>query len=182
MLATAHTTALVGLDARPVRVEVACTRGPGWFEMVGLADGAVRESRVRVGTALGQLGILMAEHRITVNLAPADLRKSGTAFDLAIAVATLAALGRIPCEALDGVVMLGELSLTGAIRPIRGVLAHLTGARALGLRRAIVPRDNGPEAGVARGIEARLADNLDQIRAHLGGQRRLDVAEAAPFG
>src|SRR5689334_24418570 len=116
MLATAHTTALLGLDARPVRVEVACTRGPGWFEMVGLADGAVRESRVRVGAALGQLGILMAEHRITVNLAPADLRKSGTAFDLAIAVATLAALGKIPGDALDGIVLLGELSLTGAIR------------------------------------------------------------------
>jgi magnesium chelatase family protein len=74
MLATAHTTALLGLEARPVRVEVACTRGPGWFEMVGLADGAVRESRVRVGSALAQLGILMGEHRITVNLAPISSR------------------------------------------------------------------------------------------------------------
>jgi magnesium chelatase family protein len=182
MLATAQTTALVGLDARPVRVEVACTRGPGWFEMVGLADGAVRESRVRVGAALGQLGILMAEHRITVNLAPADLRKSGTAFDLAIAVATLGALGKLPAEALDGVALLGELSLTGAVRPIRGVLAHLTGARALGLRRAIVPRDNGREAGVAHGIETRLADDLDQIRMHLCGERGLEIAEPTPFG
>jgi magnesium chelatase family protein len=182
MLATAHTTALVGLDARPVRVEVACTRGPGWFEMVGLADGAVRESRVRVGAALGQLGILMAEHRITVNLAPADLRKSGTAFDLAIAVATLGALGKIPAGALEGVALLGELSLTGAVRPIRGVLAHLTGARSLGLRRAIVPRDNAREAGVAHGIDARLADDLDQIRRHLVGEQRLDAAEPAPFG
>src|SRR3954470_7500706 len=142
MLATASTTALVGLEPRLVRVEVACTRGPGWFEMVGLADSAVRESRVRVGAALGQLGILMAEHRIIVNLAPADLRKTGTAFDLAIAMATLAALGKIPGDALEGIVLLGELSLTGAIRPVRGVLAHLTGARALGLCRAIVPRDN----------------------------------------
>src|SRR5262249_2670660 len=182
MLAIAHTTALVGLEARPVRVEVACTRGPGWFEMVGLADGAVRESRVRVGAALGQLGILMAEHRLTVNLAPADLRKSGTAFDLAIAVATLAALGKIPCEALEGVGLLGELSLTGAIRPIRGVLAHLTGARALGLRRAIVPRDNGPEAGVAHGIDTRLADDLDQIRRHLSGEQGLAAAQPTPFG
>jgi magnesium chelatase family protein len=181
MLATAHTTALLGLDAQPVRVEVACTRGPGWFEMVGLADNAVRESRVRVGAALGQLGILMAEHRITVNLAPADLRKSGTAFDLAIAVATLAALGKIPCASLDGLVFLGELSLTGAIRPIRGVLAHLTGARALGLGRAIVPRDNGREAGVARGIETRLVDDLDQLRRHLSGERTLDIAAATPF-
>jgi len=78
-------------------------------------------------------------------------------------------------------VMLGELSLTGAVRPIRGVLAHLTGARALGLRRAVVPRDNGREAGVARGIEARLADDLDQIRAFLVGERTLDLAEPTPF-
>jgi magnesium chelatase family protein len=181
MLATAHTTALIGLEARPVRVEVACTRGPGWFEMVGLAEGAVRESRVRVNAALGQLGILMAEHRIIVNLAPADLRKSGTAFDLAIAVATLAALGKVPCEGLEHVVLLGELSLTGAIRPVRGILAHLAGAHALGLRRAIVPRDNGREAGVAQGIQAHLADSLDQIRDHLSGGRGLDVAEPTPF-
>jgi magnesium chelatase family protein len=181
MLATAHTTALVGLDARLVRVEVACTRGPGWFEMVGLADSAVRESRVRVTAALGQLGILMAEHRIIVNLAPADLRKTGTAFDLAIAVATLAALGKIPTEALDGVILLGELSLTGALRPVRGVLAHVTGARAIGFRRAIVPRDNGREAGLARNIETRLADCLPTIQAHLTGGRTLDVATPTPF-
>ncbi len=181
VLATAHTTALFGLEARPVRVEVACTRGPGWFEMVGLADGAVRESRVRVGAALGHLGILMAEHRITVNLAPADLRKTGTAFDLAIAVAALAALGKIPGEALEGVTLLGELSLTGAIRPVRGVLAHLTGARSLGYRRSIVPRDNGREAAVARGVETRLADNLEQLKRHLSDNQPLDIAAPTPF-
>ncbi|HKQ69263.1 MAG TPA: YifB family Mg chelatase-like AAA ATPase [Polyangiaceae bacterium] len=176
MVATAYATTLVGLDARLVRVEVACERGPGWFEMVGLADGAVRESRVRVNAALGQLGILMGEHRIIVNLAPADLRKSGTAFDVAIAVATLAALGKIPEHALAETVVLGELSLTGAIRPIRGVIAHLTGARALGCKRAIVPRDNGREAGVAQGIETHLADRLDQIQAHLSGGAPLSIA------
>jgi magnesium chelatase family protein len=181
MLATAFTTALIGLEARLVRVEVACTRGPGWFEMVGLADSAVRESRVRVTAALGQLGILMAEHRITINLAPADLRKSGTAFDLAIAVATLAALGKVPAESLDGVVFLGELSLTGALRPIRGVLAHVSGAHALGFRRAIVPHDNGREAGLARGIDTQLADGLSAIQQHLLGERLLDVATATPF-
>ena len=164
-----------------MRVEVACTRGPGWFEMVGLADSAVRESRVRVSAALGQLGILMAEHRITVNLAPADLRKSGTAFDLAIAVATFAALGKVPSAALEGVVLLGELSLTGAIRPVRGVLAHLSGARALGFRRAVVPHDNAREAGLARGIETRLADGLAAIQQHLAGDRMLDIAEPTSF-
>ena len=181
MLAIAHTTALIGLDARPVRVEVACTRGPGWFEMVGLAEGAVRESRVRVNAALGELGILMSEHRITVNLAPADLRKTGTAFDLAIAVGTLAALGKIPRESLENVILLGELSLTGDVRPIRGLLAHLSGAHALGIPRAIVPRDNGREAGIARGIVPLLADNLAGVQAHLVGESSLDVASSTPI-
>jgi magnesium chelatase family protein len=149
--------------------------------MVGLADGAVRESRVRVNAALGQLGILMAEHRIIVNLAPADLRKTGTAFDLAIALATLAALDKVPADALANVVLLGELSLTGAIRPVRGVLAHLAGARALGLRRAIVPRDNAREAGLARGVEVHLCDALAQIRDHLSSGAPLDRVDATPF-
>src|SRR5215831_8415466 len=182
MLAIAHTTALIGLDARPVRVEVACTRGPGWFEMVGLAEGAVRESRVRVNAALGELGILMSEHRITVNLAPADLRKSGTAFDLAIAVGTLAALGKIPRESLDNVILLGELSLTGDVRPIRGLLAHLSGAHALGIPRAIVPRENGREAGIAHGIAPLLADNLAGVQAHLVGEGSLEAASPTPIG
>jgi magnesium chelatase family protein len=181
MLATAHTTALIGLEARPVRVEVACTRGPGSFEMVGLAEGAVRESRVRVNAALGELGILMAEHRITVNLAPADLRKSGTAFDLAIAVGTLAALGKIMPESLTDTILLGELSLAGTIRPVRGVLAHLSGAQALGIRRAIVPLENGREAGVARGIVAYLADSLISVQDRLNGQKDLPVAGALPL-
>ena len=137
-----------------MRVEVACTRGPGWFEMVGLADGAVRESRVRVNAALGQLGILMAEHRIIVNLAPADLRKSGTAFDLAIAVATLAALGKMPARSARRTSCSSASSRSPA--PFGRFAASsrtLAGARALGLRRAIVPRDNAREAGLARGIE-----------------------------
>ncbi|HEX9296275.1 MAG TPA: YifB family Mg chelatase-like AAA ATPase [Polyangiaceae bacterium] len=181
MLATAHTTALTGLEARPVRVEIACTRGPGWFEMVGLADSAVRESRVRVGAALGQLGILMAEHRIIVNLAPADLRKSGTAFDLAIATGTLAALGKLPCDALESVVLLGELSLTGAVRPVRGVIAHLIGAQKIGFVQAVVPRDNAREAGVAHKLRAYLAGNLEEIRDHLCGGRSLPVAPRTAF-
>ena len=181
MLATAHTTTLIGLEARPVRVEVACERGPGWFEMVGLADSAVRESRVRVNAALGQLGVLMSEHRLIVNLAPADLRKTGTSFDLAIAVATLAAIGQIPEGALEGVVFLGELSLAGTLRPIRGLLAHLMGAKALGFRRAIVPSDNGHEASVARGVAVSLAENLEHLRQHLSGGRALAQPELSPF-
>src|SRR4051812_30162969 len=127
MLAIAHATALVGLEARAVRVEVACSGGPGFFEMGGLAGAAGGERRVRVNAALGHFGILLGEHRITVTLAPADLRKSGTGFDLAIAAAALGALGKIPVASLDGILLIGELSLSGAIRPVRGLLAHLMG-------------------------------------------------------
>jgi magnesium chelatase family protein len=181
MLATAQATALVGLTAHPVRVEVACTRGPGWFELVGLAEASVRESRVRVNAALAQLGVLLAEHRITVNLAPADLRKTGTGFDLAIATATLAAIGRIPAESLDRVLLIGELSLTGAIRPVRGVLPQVMGAKALGLTQAIVPRSNEREAGVVDGIETCVADNLADVCAHLSGRSPLGAARPTPF-
>jgi magnesium chelatase family protein len=142
MQATALTFTLVGLDAHPIRVEVDSGRGPAFFQLVGLAEASVRESRVRVRAALQQLGIELAEYVITVNLGPADLRKSGGAFDLAIAAAALGALGRVPAEALSGLALLGELSLTGAVRPVRGVLPALRGAAARGITRAVVPRDN----------------------------------------
>src|SRR5688500_286826 len=117
MQATATTLCLVGLEAHAVRVEVDSGRGPASFSMVGLAEASVRESRVRVRSALQQLGVDLNEYVITVNLAPADLRKTGGAFDLAIAAATLAALGKVPADALAGVALLGELSLSGAIHP-----------------------------------------------------------------
>src|SRR5215471_18184071 len=122
MLATALSAALVGLDAHPVRVEVEASRGVPSFELVGLAEAAVRESRVRVKSALAQLGIELGEYRIVVNLAPADLRKAGSAFDLAIAAATLGALGAVEAKAFDGLLLLGELSLDGSIQSVRGVL------------------------------------------------------------
>src|SRR5678815_2047160 len=106
----------------PIRVEVCCTRGPAFFQMVGLAHAAVRESRVRVASALAGIGVLLDEYAITVNLAPADLRKSAAALDLALAAAVLNAIGKVPSAALQDVLLLGELSLDGNLRPIRGVL------------------------------------------------------------
>jgi hypothetical protein len=142
MQATALTFTLLGLDAHPIRVEVDSGRGPANFQLVGLAEASVRESRVRVRAALQQIGVDLAEYVITVNLGPADLKKSGGAFDVAIAAATLGALGRFPAEVLEGTALLGELSLTGAVRPVRGVLPSLRGAVAHGVRRAVVPREN----------------------------------------
>ena len=168
MLATAHSATLVGLDAHLVRVEVEVARGVPSFELVGLAEASVRESRVRVKSALAQIGVDLSEYRVVVNLAPADVRKTGSAFDVAIAAATLAALRRVPIDALVGTLFLGELSLTGAVHPVRGVLPRLVGVRALGMERAIVPDGNGGEAalvqGVSTGTVATIRELLDALR------------------
>ncbi len=168
MLATALSATLVGLDAYLVRVEVEAARGVPSFELVGLAEVAVRESRVRVKSALAQIGVDLGEYRIVVNLAPADVRKTGSAFDVAIAAATLAALGRVPGSALGNTLLLGELSLTGAVHAVRGVLPSLVGVRGLGLDRAIVPAGNGGEAalveGVAVGTVTTVRDLFDALR------------------
>jgi magnesium chelatase family protein len=180
-LAVAHTSALIGLDAHSIRVEVCCTRGPAFFQMVGLAEAAVREARVRVASALARLGILLDEYAITVNLAPADLRKSGAALDLAIAAAVLGALDKLPADALDGILLLGELSLQGRIQPIRGVLPQLDGAKKRGMARAIVPADNAAEAGLVDDLEVLLASTLDEVVEYLHAQTTLSLAPRTRF-
>lgn len=177
MLATVMGAVLIGLDAHPVRVEVHASRNVPSFELVGLAEAAVRESRVRVKSALSQVGVDTSECRIVVNLAPADLRKSGSAFDVAIAVATMAALRALPAEVGGSVLFLGELSLDGGIRPVRGVLPHLLGARARGVKVAIVPRANEREAGLVHGITVRTAESLGELVAALRGDIALPRAK-----
>jgi magnesium chelatase family protein len=180
-LACAETSVLIGLDAHPITVEVCSSRGPSFFLLVGLAEAAVREARVRVASALAQLGILLGEYAVTINLAPADLRKRGTGLDLAIAVALLATLDVVPSGALDSVLFLGELSLEGGLRSVRGILPQLEGARARGIAMAIVPAGNAREAGLVQGLDVFLADSLDSIRAHLAGERRLPRATPTEF-
>lgn len=181
MHASALTTSLLGLSAHLVRVEVEASRGPAIFDLVGLAEASVKESRVRVRSALAQLGVLLEEHRIVVNLAPGDLRKTGSAFDLAIAVGALAALGIVPEAALEGIVWLGELSLTGEVRPVRGVLPQLASARDLGSARAVIPRANGGEAAVVRGISSFVVDSLGELVRALQGKLAWEpAARGAP--
>jgi magnesium chelatase family protein len=129
-LAIVHSRALVGLQAPEVRVEVHLGNGLPAFHIVGLPQAAVRESADRVRAALLQGGFDFPNRRLTVNLAPADLPKDSGRFDLPIAVGVLAVSGQVPPEALDGLEFVGELSLTGEIRPIRGVLAMLLAVRA----------------------------------------------------
>ncbi|MBI4953021.1 MAG: YifB family Mg chelatase-like AAA ATPase [Myxococcales bacterium] len=180
MQATALAATISGLDAHLVRVEVDSGRGVPMFHIVGLPEASVRESRMRVRAALGRLGVDLGEWVLTVNLAPADLRKSGGAFDLAIACAVLAALGRVRPEALAGVLLLGELSLTGALRPVRGVLPAMLGARRQGLASAVVPPGNAAEAAVVGDVDARVGSELTAVVDHLNGGTSLERARPAP--
>ncbi len=182
MLATTFASSLHGLRASLVRVEVECSRGPGAFDLVGLAEASVRESRVRVRSALAQVGVSLDEHRVVVNLAPGDVRKGGAGFDLAIAVATLGALGRVELGVLGDALLLGELSLTGELRPVRGVLPQLLGARERGLTRAIVPLACAAEASVVRGVDALIAASLVEVVAHLSGESALPRAMPSEAG
>ena len=179
MLATALTSTLVGLQAHLVRVEVEGRRGPPYFDMVGLAEAAVRESRVRVRSALAQVGVHLSECQVIVNLAPADVKKTGSGFDLAIAAAALGALGAAPREATEGVLFIGELSLEGTVQPLRGVLPQLMGARARGVTRAIVPRANSAEAALVEGIDVRTVASLRELLEVLSGRGELPLAVAA---
>ena len=180
-LAIADASALIGLDAHPIQVEVSSTRGPSFFQLVGLAEAAVREARVRVASALARLGVLLDEYAITVNLAPADVRKGGAALDLAIAVGILGAIGVVPAHAIEGVLLVGELSLDGSLRPVRGILPQLDGARARGLAFAVVPAANAAEAGLATGITVFRAESLAMLVAHLLGERALPRVERTEF-
>lgn len=180
-LATVHSSTLSGLAPHPIRVEVSCTRGPAFFQMVGLAQAAVRESRVRIASALARMGVLLDEYAITVNLAPADLRKSAAALDLGLAIATLAAIGRIPSAVLGNALLLGEVSLDGTLLPIRGVLPQLVGARDRGLVSAVVPAANRAEAGLVEALATHVASSLEEVVAHLTGEKRLPAVSKTPF-
>ncbi len=180
-MATAHASGLAGLEPYPIRVEVCCFRGPACFQLVGLAEAAVREARVRVSSALAGMGILLDAYALTINLAPAGIKKTGAALDLAIAVGVLGAIERVPPRAIVDTLLVGELSLDGRVQPVGGVLPTLYGARDAGQREVIVPEKNRKEAGLARGIVVRAASNLEDIVAHFCGERPLPQVGATAF-
>jgi len=167
------TFSLRGLDVLPVRVEVHLNAGRPFFDLSGLPEASVRETRVRVRAALLRVGVELDELRITVCLVPADAPKSGGGFDLAIAVGVLAALGKIPAETLTGTAVLGELSLTGEIKQVRGVLPAVLAASKMDCKRLIVPLANIAEAAHVEGIDTRAAKQLTEIIANFTGERPL---------
>ena len=160
VLASLRSAAVIGVEALPVVVEVDVSFGLPVFTMVGLPDASVRESRDRVRTAIRNSGFEFPSHRITVNLAPADIRKAGASYDLPIALGVLAASGVIEPRLIDGIVLLGELSLDGTIQPIRGVLPVAVAARRESKAAILLPRANAPEASVVEGLKVLPVDSL----------------------
>lgn len=163
LLAKVLSSAVLGVDAYIVEVEVDIRHGLPSFQTVGLPEAAVKESKDRVKSAINNSGYQFPDDRITVNLAPADIKKEGTAFDLPIAIGILAAMGIVPDEILDEYLILGELSLDGRIKPIKGSLSVALAARDSGLAGVILPKYNAREAAVADGICVLSAETLGEL-------------------
>jgi magnesium chelatase family protein len=182
VLATLRSAAVYGVEAYPVHIEVDVSFGLPHFSMVGLPDATVRESRDRVRSAIRNSGFEFPPHRITVNLAPADVRKAGSSFDLPIALGLLATSGQLTRVAVDDTVVVGELSLDGAINGVRGVLPIAVAARRLGVKRMLLPPQNAAEACVVSGLEVCTARSLpDAVNALNQPQDApLSVATPAP--
>src|SRR3954447_5633443 len=172
MLASVATFAIEGVDSREVTVEVDLRQGLPAFTVVGLPDTAVRESRERVRAALLNSGLDFPLKRLTANLAPAHLRKAGPSFDLALAVAVLAASGQLPRDELGSYAVCGELSLSGALRPVHGAVAVADGARRAGYERLVVPVENAGEAALADGIEVLGVPCLERMVELFAGRWR----------
>ncbi|MCE5262536.1 MAG: YifB family Mg chelatase-like AAA ATPase [Deltaproteobacteria bacterium] len=174
MIVKAISSTVVGIDSHPVTVEVDLSAGLPLFSTVGLPDVAVRESKDRIKAAVKNSGYPFPGHHVTVNLAPADIKKEGTAFDLPIAVALLSAQDLLPSRPLADYLILGELSLDGTVKGIRGTLPAAFAAKALGIRGIIVPRENGAEAAMVEGIDVIPVGTLSEVVEFLGG--RMEVA------
>ena len=176
-LAIVHSRAQVGVEAPPVTVEAHLANGLPALTLVGLPETAVKESKDRVRSAIQNAGFDFPPRRITLNLAPADLPKDGGRFDLAIALGVLAASEQVPAASLAELECLGELALSGELRPVQGVLPAALAARAAG-RTLVVPRANAEEASLASGLKVLAVDHLLQIAAHLNGHTPLASYQA----
>lgn len=177
MVASVHTVAFEGIDARPVEVQVQIARGLPTFTVVGLPDKAVSEARERVRAALSAIGLSLPAERITVNLSPADLPKEGSHYDLPIALAILAAMAVVPLDAVRDTVVMGELGLDGSIRAVTGALPAAIHAAALEAT-FICPAASGPEAAWAGGGSIIAAPGLLALINHIRGTQVLPEPEA----
>jgi magnesium chelatase family protein len=187
MLAKVSSAALSGIEAFPVEVEVNVGYGDTFVALVGLPDAAVKESKDRVSTALANSGYKFPLGRTTINLAPADIKKEGPSFDLPIALGMLAASEQIETDQLDNFVVVGELALTGAVRPGKGILPIALRARADGKAGMLVPVENAAEAAVVSGLQVIPVQNLREAAQFLEGEikiapRRMDIRKIFEHG
>ena len=179
MVSQVFSMGLYGMDAFPVEVEADLSAGLPSFEVVGLPDAAVKESRDRVRAAMKNCGYEFPVSRITVNLAPADKRKEGPIYDLPLLIALLKASRQLDCP-LEDSVFLGELSLTGEVRPVRGVLPMAIEAKNHGFRSLFVPAANAAEGAVVEGLQVFPVGSVSALLRHLTGEEPVSPASAAP--
>ncbi len=172
MLVQTFGSAVFGISAATVTIEVRIDKGVN-FLLVGLPDSAVKESQQRIKTALEESGLHWPGKSITINMAPADVRKEGTAYDLPLAVGILAASEQVPHNSLKDTLLMGELSLDGTLREIKGALPIALKAKAEGFKAIIVPHMNAPEASMVEGVDVLPAEHLNQVVNHLKGIVRL---------
>ncbi|MBR2275613.1 MAG: ATP-binding protein, partial [Lachnospiraceae bacterium] len=162
-----------GIESFIIRVEADLSEGMPMFELVGYLGSEVKEARERVKTALKNSGKHLPAKHLTVNLAPADIRKSGTGYDMPMAVAILQVLGEIPCESTENTLFAGELMLSGEFAAIEGVLPVVLKGKSEGLTRCIVPLENAEEAALADGVEVYGVKDLMELTAFLNGELEL---------
>ena len=181
MLAKVHGSALYGIDAIPVTIEVNVDNGVG-YHLVGLPDNAIRESNYRIAAALLHCGYRIPGKKITINMAPADLRKEGAAYDLPLALGILVASGQITTELLEAYLIMGELSLDGTLKPIKGALSIALQARDSGFRGLVLPLGNLEEAAVVKGLEVYGASRLSGVISFFKGTGTLPRGRYDPAG
>ena len=175
MLSITKSMSLVGLNGFLISVQVDVSGGlPSW-ELVGLPDTSIRESKERVKTAIKNSGFELDSRKIVINLAPADIKKEGSFYDLPIAIGILVCIGVVNGENLNDTVLLGELSLDGSINKIDGVLPMCIEAKNLGIKKIIVPIENASEASIVDGIEVLGAENLIQVVNYLNSNKDIPV-------
>ena len=181
VLASVQSMGLTGIQGYPVTVEAYCVDGMPMFEIVGLPDTAVKESRERVRAAMSACHTPFPVARLTLNLAPADVRKEGPAYDLPIALAILAAMGRLDAETMAGMAAVGELSLSGGVMGVRGALSMAIAAKESGLRAIMLPASNAAEAACIEGLDVLPVAHLSEAIDHLRGRRRIEPLRARPY-
>lgn len=175
MLVKTYSSAILGIRAIKISIEVNITQGIRFF-IVGLADHAIRESQQRIESAITNKGYVWPRFRIVINLAPADIRKEGTHFDLPLAIGILAASGQVNADRLEEYMLMGELSLDGSLMPVKGILPMTMNAQECGFKGVIVPVKNGSEASVVRGMEVIPVPDLGVVVEFLN--REIDLVPA----